>query len=328
MTATTPARRGPGPKDDLAGITFRYATDDDLPECGRIHREAIDGYLVPMNVPPLPPENQSLLRLHAHTRATSPERFLVAERRKRLGRPRIVAFGSAIDREHLWFLSMLFVEPGEQARGLGKALLDRILPRDRDGWTLATCTDAAQPISNGLYAAYGIVPRMPFFNVVGRPGPGWTAPPLPDGVTATRVEPSAEGAIEPAVQKELDELDRSLIGVAHPEDHRYDLRERPWLFAYRDGSGRLVGYGYTGEVGRIGPLAVVDRALEAPVLGHLLTAVEPRGASAVWLPGDGDGAFETALQAGLRVEGFPTLLCFDRPFGDFTRYVPTSPGLI
>jgi GNAT superfamily N-acetyltransferase len=313
---------------DLSGITFRYATDADLPECGRIHQEGIDGYLVPMNVPPLPRENQSLLRLHAHTRETSPERFLVAERSRRLGRSRIVAFGSAIDRERLWFLSMLFVEPGEQARGLGRALLDRILPRERDGWTLSTCTDAAQPISNGLYAAYGMVPRMPFFNLIGRPRPGWAPPPLPDGVSATRVEPGPDGSIDPAVQAELDALDRSLIGVAHPEDHAYDLRERPWLFAYRDASGRLVGYGYTGEVGRIGPIAVVDAAHQGPVLGHLLTAVEPRGASAVWLPGDGDGAFRIALGAGLRIEGFPTLLCYDRPFGDFTRYVPTSPGLI
>ena len=57
-----------GVGDELAGIEFRYATEADLPECGRIHQEGIDGYLVPMNFPPLPRENQSLLRLHAHTR--------------------------------------------------------------------------------------------------------------------------------------------------------------------------------------------------------------------------------------------------------------------
>ena len=323
-TASARVRAADGPP----GITFRLATEEDLPECGRIHQEGIDGYLIPMGFPPLPRENQSLLRLHAHTRATSPERFIVAERHKRLGRSRIVAFGSAIDRERLWFLSMLFVEPGEQARGLGRALLDRLLPEDLGGWTLSTCTDAAQPISNGLYAAYGVVPRMPFFNLIGRPRPGWAPPGLPGEITATRVEAGGSGSIDPAVQAELDALDRSLIGVAHPEDHAYDLRERPWLFTYRDGSGTLVGYGYTGEVGRIGPIAVADAGLQGPVLGHLLSAVEPRGASAVWLPGDSDGAFEVALHAGLRIEGFPTLLCYDRPFGDFTRYVPTSPGLI
>jgi GNAT superfamily N-acetyltransferase len=319
-----------GTRDGLAGIEFRFATEADLPECGRIHAEGIDGYLVPMNFPPLPRENQSLLRLHAHTLATSPHRFIVAERRKRMGKRHMVGFGSSVDRGRLWFMSMLFVEPGEQARGLGRALLDRLLPplEERGEWTLSTCTDAAQPISNGLYAAYGMVPRMPLFNLIGRPRDGWVAPPLPAGVTAARAEAGPHGATEPAVQAEIDELDRSLIGVAHPEDHAYDLRERPWLFTYRDGTGRLVGYGYTGEVGRMGPIAVVDASLQGAVLGHLLTAVEPRGASAIWLPGDSDGAFETALRAGLRIEGFPTLLCFDKPFGDFTRYVPTSPGLM
>ena len=73
---------------------------------------------------------------------------------------------------------------------------------------------------------------------------------------------------------------------------------------------------------------MTDPELQGPVLGHLLTEVEPRGASAIWLPGAADGAYRTALGAGLRIEGFPTLLCYDRPFGDFTRYVPTSPGLI
>jgi hypothetical protein len=325
MTAAIPSRPA---GDQLAGITFRYATDDDLPECGRIHQEAIDGYLVPMGFPPVPKENQSLLRLHTHTRATSPNRFIVAERQKRLGRSRIVAFGSAVDREQLWFLSMLFVEPAEQARGLGKAVMERLLPRERHGRVLSTCTDAAQPISNGLYAALGMVPRIPLFNLVGRPRPGWEPAPLPDGVTAARVEPASDGVLDTVQQAELDAFDRSVLGLAHPEDHAYDLRERPWLFEYRDGSGRLVAYGYTGEVGRIGPIAVADRALQEPVVGHLLTAVEPRGASAIWLPGTGDGAYRAALAAGLRIEGFPTLLCYDRPFGDFTRYVPTSPGLI
>ena len=206
--------------------------------------------------------------------------------------------------------------------------MDRLLPRERDGRVLATCTDAAQPISNGMYAALGMVPRMPLFNLIGRPRDGWEPMPLPPGVTAARMEPAANGLLDAAQQAELDAFDRSILGLAHPEDHAYDLRERPWLFAYRDGSGGLVGYGYTGEVGRIGPISVADAALQGPVLGHLLTAVVPRGASAVWLPGAADGAFETALRAGLRIEGFPTLLCYDRPFGDFTRYVPTSPGLI
>ena len=321
--------------DPLESITFRNATEADLPECGRIHRIGIDDYMLRMGFPPSPEENQNLLRLHAHTLATDPERFQVAERRHEGGggrdgdgRGTMVAFGSAVDRGPMWFLSMLFVDPAEQARGLGRALLERLLPEDRSGRLLATCTDSAQPVSNGLYASVGIVPRMPFLNFIGRPREGWTPPPLPGGVQAIRVPAGPDGRPVDGVQDELDTLDRALLGFAHPEDHAYDLRERPWLFTYRDASGRLLGYGYTSEVGRIGPIGATEPALLFPVIAHLLTAVPPRGASAVWLGGQASEAIGESVRAGLRLEQFPILACWSAPFADFTRYVPTSPGLI
>jgi GNAT superfamily N-acetyltransferase len=321
-------RRSP---DSLEGISYRYATEDDLPECGRLHRISIDDYLLRMAFPPSPEDNPNLLRLHAHTLATDPSRFLVAERRNGgdpSGPGRMIAFGSAVERGPMWFLSMLFVDPAEQARGLGRAMLERLLPEDRTGRLLATCTDSAQPVSNGLYASVGIVPRMPMLNFVGRPREGWNPPPLPDGVQVARVPAGPDGRLAAGVQDELDALDRTLLGWTHPEDHAYDLRERPWLFTYRDGSGRLLAYGYTSEVGRIGPIAATEPALLFPVLAHLLAAVVPRGASAVWLGGHATDAIAEAVRAGLRLERFPILACWSAPYADFTRYVPTSPGLI
>jgi GNAT superfamily N-acetyltransferase len=303
---------------------IRRATEGDLPDCHRIWRDALDGYLGPLNVPKLPEDNPGVRRLHAHALGTDPRRFLVAERTNHVGEGRVVAFGSAVDRGPLWFLSMLFVEPGEQARGLGRALLERMLPLPLDGRVLATCTDSAQPVSNGLYATFGIVPRMPMFSLVGRPSPGFAWPALPDGVRAERVaEPARwrEGA-------ELLDFDRELLGFAHPEDHRFIQEEPRHPFTFRGAGGGLLGYGYAGEIGRVGPIAVVDRTLLSPILGHLLTAVKPRGASAVWLPGANDDATATAIRAGLRIEGMPVLVGWSRPFADFGRYVPISPGLV
>ena len=325
MIRRSPSRpRRPG----LDGVSFRLATEGDLPECSRIHRIGIDAYLGRMGFPPMPVENPGLVRLHAHTLATDPTRFQVAERRGRGGKPRLIAFGSAVERGPMWFLSMLFVDPAEQARGLGRGLLERILPEDLDGRRLATCTDSAQPVSNGLYASFGIVPRMPFLNLLGRPRDGWQPPPLPPGVAAARATPLPDGRLAAPDQHELDELDREVNGWAHPEDHAFDLRERPWLFRYRDGAGRLVGYGYTSEVGRAGPIAVRDPDHLWPVAAHLLTAVPPRGASSIWFGGHATGAVAGAIRAGLRLEGFPILACWSEPYADFTRYVPTSPGLI
>ena len=311
-------------RNELAGISFRPGEDRDLPECNRIWREGIDAYLRPMGFPPLSTDNPSLRRLHAHTLATDPSRFVVAERAGRPGRKRVVAFGSAVERGPLWFLSMLFVEPREQARGVGSAILRQILPARLDGRVLATCTDSAQPISNGLYASLGIVPRMPLFNLIGRPRNNDAWPAWPGGLTVHRVVGHEQWQNEPEVHA----LDRSILGFVHPQDHAFVLGEPRRCFAYRAADGRLAGYGYAGEVGRVGPIAVAAPELLAPVLGHLLAAVEPRGASSVWLPGDAGEAIAAAIRAGLRIDGFPILAGWTKPFADFTRYVPTSPGLI
>jgi GNAT superfamily N-acetyltransferase len=308
----------------FAGITFRPATEADLPETNRLWREAIDGYLAPMHFPPLPTDNPGLRRLHAHTLTTDPNRFLVAERQGR-----VIAFGSAVERGAFWFLSMLFVDPAEQARGLGRELLIRLLPEQTEGRLLATCTDSAQPISNGLYASFGIVPRMPLYTYIGRPRPGFEWPGLPEGIRAERVPAaSPEEAAAWRTSDEVAALDRSVLGFTHPEDHRFVQEEPRACFAYRSDDGSLLGYGYAGEVGRVGPIAVASAELLSPVVGHLLGAVVPRGASSIWIPGHAGEAVATAIRAGLRFDGFPILACWSAPYADFTRYVPTSPGLI
>jgi GNAT superfamily N-acetyltransferase len=309
------------PGAPFLGITFRPATVDDFDDTTRLWREAIDGYIRPMGFPALPTDNPGLRRLHGHTLATDPERFLVAARDDR-----VVAFGSAVERGNFWFLSMLFVDPGEQAKGVGRELLRRLLPDRPERWLLGTCTDSAQPVSNGLYASFGIVPRMPLYNYIGRPRPGFEWPGLPDGITAERV--SADQAASWRESAEIAALDRSVLGFIHPEDHRFVQEEPRTCFAYRTSDGSLAGYGYAGEVGRVGPVAVTFPELLSPAIGHLLAAVEPRGASSIWIPGAAGEAVATAVRAGLRFDGFPILACWSAPYADFTRYVPTSPGLI
>ncbi len=61
-----------------------------------------------------------------------------------------------------------------------------------------------------------------------------------------------------------------------------------------------------------------------PVVGHLLGSVRPAGAFSAWVPGSASGAVPTLLEAGLRLEDFPALVCWDRPFADFERYVPIT----
>jgi GNAT superfamily N-acetyltransferase len=295
-------------------LAYRPATPDDLATCERIWIAGINDYLRPLNQPEVPDDNPGLRELHAHALATDPARFWVATRGER-----VVGFGSAVERGALWFLSMLFVEPAEQGNGVGRELLRRLLPASLDGRVLGTATDSLQPISNALYASLGIGPRLPIFDLVGRPRPDRPLPALPDGVGAM---PGELGG-----GPELDALDREVLGFEHPQDHAFIRHPDRRLFTYRDGGGGLLGYGYTSVAGRVGPIAVRDRALMAPVVGHLLRVVEPRGASTMWLSGAQNEALTAALVAGLRIEGFPLLLCWSRPFADFERYVLISPGL-
>ena len=70
---------------------------------------------------------------------------MLAERGDGAKRPTmaLVAFGSAVVRERIWYLSMLFVLPEFQGAGLGRGVLARLLPTD-DGMARATATDSVR----------------------------------------------------------------------------------------------------------------------------------------------------------------------------------------
>jgi ribosomal protein S18 acetylase RimI-like enzyme len=313
-------------------VTYRPARPEELPACAEVWRDSINDYTRRLNQPDVPPETASLLRLYAHLQSTDPDRFVVAtipaERAER--DERVVGFAAALMRERLWFLSMLFVRPELQRSGVGRALLARVGPRDGEADYRSTATDSAQPIANALYASQGIVPRVPLLNLIGLPQRPDAFGALPSGIVPTAFTALAGGANGDGhrrLAEVVDTLDRELLGVAHPLDHRWLRQEgrSGWLYHGPDGS--VVGYGYATEAGRIGPVAVRDEALLAPVLGHLSSAVIPRGAFALWLPGTADRAIVPALRAGFQLDQFPVLLCWDRPYADLTRYLPISPGL-
>ena len=320
-------------------VTYRPPRPSELGDCALVWYSAVDGYMARLNRPLPSPYLDPLVTLLAHLLATDPERFLVAVRPPPSGGGRgpIIGFGIAAQREHVWFLSQLYVLPHEQGHGTGRSLLTQILPSvPSDGpfpsvgnptggatrvpGILAMCTDSAQPVSNGLYARYGIVPRVPVFNLVGTPSPSALAR-LPAGVEAIpfgKSDPTAAVA----------SIDRAVLGYAHEADHAYLRATGRTGFVYRSDDGEPVGYGYSSEVGRFGPVALLDETLTAPVIGHLMNAIRPRGATTAWVPGANDRAMVALLRAGLRIEGFPALLCWTRPFARFESYVPASLALL
>ncbi|MFL5778297.1 MAG: GNAT family N-acetyltransferase [Chloroflexota bacterium] len=320
---------------------IRPATPDDLPTCAAIWRDALNDYLGRLAQPEVPDDLGAILRLYDHLLSTDPGTFLVAERPAAGGGAAIDAFVAVVRRERLTFLSMLFVRPPAQGRGLGRALLAQAMPardagpgadgdRDHQG-SNATATDSAQPISNALYGSLGMVPRMPLLRLVGLPERPEALPDLPAGIDAIPFDEIADGTNglgRSALAAELSDLDTDAAGFDRTVDHVFHRAEGRVGFLLRDRDGRSAGYGYSSEAGRVGPAAVRDPDLLGPLVGHLVRAVRPRGAFGLWVPGAAGDVVVPLLRAGFRLESFPVLLCWDRPFADFSRYIPASPGLL
>ena len=316
----------PGVDPTRGPHVVRPVRPDELAICAGIWRDALNDYLGRLGQPEIPDDLTPILRLYAHLRATDPGTFLVAT-----FDGRVDGFIVALRRGTLWFLSMLFIRPGAQARGLGRQLLAAVSPGDDWTGARATATDSAQPISNGLYGSLGIVPRVPLLRLVGLADRPAELPPLPDGIEALRfdeVDDGADGLPRAALLAELADLDRDAAGFDRAVDRPFLALEARAGFLFRNRDGGVVGYGHAAESGRVGPVAVRDGALLAPVIGHLVRTVRPRGAFGMWVAGSAGDAVVPLLRAGFRIEGFPVLLCWDRPFADFARTLPISPGLL
>lgn len=324
-------------------VTYRPAREDDLPACARTWKVAIDEYQRRLAQPPSPDDQGPLLRLLGHLLATDPDRFWVA-----VGGDEVVGFSSATVREGLWFLAMLFVHPGLQARGVGQALMDRAQagrdappggpavpgpdePFDTGIDTWGMCTDAAQPISNALYARRGMLPRVPAFRVAGEVRRWAALPVLPGGLEAVPFETLAMDGRdgERRLAEQVDAVDRELIGAAHRADHQYLRRDGRMGFLVRERrGGRVMGYAYGSGSGRLGPVAALDPDLHPTLIGVAVRETPVMGTVAMWVPGAADRALRAMLEAGLRFDGFPGLVCWSRPDHPFGRYIPISLAMV
>ncbi len=344
-------------------VRYRPGRADDLDACVRTWRAGLEGYQSRLGLPPVPDDLGPLRRLLAHTLATDPARFWVAVAPHAGGGgvagegggagsdgtlDRVIGFSSATVREGLWFLAMLFVEPGVQAEGIGSALMDRAqagldvdpggpaVPGPDDPFesgitTWGMCTDSLQPASNGLYASRGMLPRVPIWRLFGEPRRWSALPPLPASLESVPFEALAADGREGhrRLADVVDALDREVTGAAHGADHAYLRRDGRAGFLVRErGTGRALGYGYGSAVGRLGPVAALDPALLPAILGTIVRETPALGPVAIWVPGTAAQATRALLAAGLRFDGFPALVCWSAPWHPFERYIPISLALV
>ena len=261
---------------------------------------------------PLQPRNAAPLEMHfEHLLATDPRSCYTAD-----DHGRVVAFGIVMRRGNDAFLSFLFVEPGWQSRGLGRAVLEACIKGAGDGLeSVSTCAEADQPVSTGLYASAGIAPRTPIYLLRGNL-PDDALPGLPESVHRRAL--TADGV---AV------FDRSLMGYERPQDHAFWARERTGVL-FLDEAGTVLGYGYAHRSGRIGPVAALDPGYLPSFIGSLVRATDVLEGRQLIVPGRAIAALQPLLTAGLRIDSTPAVYCSEGPGPRFDRYIPMSYALL
>jgi GNAT superfamily N-acetyltransferase len=286
-------------------MNLRPILPADLESCADVFYAADDELMSRTGLPQSPRNPVALLRLFEHISSTNPERAWLAEHSGR-----VTAFGMAVRRDDLVFLSFLFVHPRVQGRGLGRTLLEQCIA---GGTNRAVCIFSMQPVSAALYALYGMVPRVPLYAVVGRPRRE-----LPGLSGQLRL-----GAIQPA---QLAALDRDATGFARHVDHAVWAAWERTLFGVFEADS-AVGYAYAHESGRIGPVVVSRPELMLPVVGQLMREIEPADDWMVNVPGPAGAAFAGLLAAGMRLDGPPVIFCSSRTAIDHGRYLPATAAL-
>jgi hypothetical protein len=250
-------------------------------------------------------------------------------------------------RDGLWYLAMLFVLPAVQGNGIGAALLDRAqagrdtppggpaIPGpdaalDSGIHTWGMATDTAQPISNGLYARRGMVPRLPIWRLAGEPRRWDALPALPPSLEAIPFDAiAANGHDGPRrLAEAVDGVDHAVIGITHQADHDFLRRDGRAGFLVRERGGRVLGYVYGTPSGRIGPVAALEPDLLPGLLGVAIRHTPMLGTIGVWVPASADTAVRALLEAGLHFDRFPGLICWSRAELPFARYLPINLAMV
>lgn len=320
-----------------APTELRPITTGDLAACVDVFYVSLNDYVVRSGQPPVPRNEPTMTTFLAHLLQTDPDRAWLSE-----GRDGIDGFAFAHVRDTMWFLSFLFVLPQSQGAGTGRELLLKCFPHDPtraagDGlggskaWpgVLGVCIDSIQPVSTALYARYGMVPRTPIYTLLGRPRARSLAA-LPSTIERVAFDDLVDG---PEAHRLLADriagIDREILGYERPADHRAWRRADRRGTLYRErATGKVLGYGYAQQSGRLGPVAMLDRKLLPAVLGDLMERIQPLGDWQVFVPGAAQWALVALLDAGFRLDGPPAIHCSSRPGPDLARYLPLSFALL
>jgi GNAT superfamily N-acetyltransferase len=142
---------------------IRKVQPDELEEVWRVHVASSHDGMVRRGGPATPPGDRPVASDARAGLASDPDGYFCA-----VQEGQIRGMVSALVRGRVWYLSMFFVLPGDQGRGLGRALLERALAYGEARGTEIRCTLATlDPRAQARYVMAGMAPRWPIYRLDG-----------------------------------------------------------------------------------------------------------------------------------------------------------------
>ena len=212
---------------------------------------------------------------------------------------RLVGAVAAVRRELMWALATFAVLPGEQGRGIGRALLDAAGEHAR-GCLRGMISASSDPAAVRLYHRAGFT-LHPWMYLHGR---------VPREVLPV-VERLREGG--PGDVDLMDSVDRQVRGAAHGVDHQVLLTTYRLVVADRSTGS---GYAYVLPEGGVHLLAATNRRTATDLLWEAVAASSPdRDCTIAHVSAQNAWAVDLGLAAGMRLEtsGYLALLGMKPP---------------
>jgi GNAT superfamily N-acetyltransferase len=226
----------------------------------------------------------------------------------------LIGYARSIERGRLFELTELFVRPGEQSRGVGRALLERAFPAGRGEVRSIIATTDVRALTR--YYTADAVARFPIFSLAGTPA----------GAEPEHLSPIALANDARSIAAVVD-LERAVLGYPRGEaEVRWLLSDRQG-FVYKRGAV-AAGFAFVGPDG-CGPIAALDAADLPDMLRHVEARAHAIGMEKLELevPGPNEVAIRHLLGRGFRLDPWINLLMSDRPFGQFDRFIAFSPPI-
>ena len=305
------------------GPRYRPRLASDMPVVYRLFRRSLFDYLRRMGqvdaaadwTSTTAIEESWLLRATwmEHLAATAAEDWVAEDRDGR-----VIGWAQSIERDGLLELTMFFVDPEAQSRGVGRGLLERAFPFGR-GHTRTICA-TQDPRAVALYLRFGVAFVTSTIDVLGPP----RAAEIVTDLDIERVDPAASADAEASIV----DVERALLGHGRREDTRFLLGDRPAWLARR--AGRVVGmaFGIAGD--SCGPIGALDPADLPALMATIENDAAERDVTELGftIPMANSTALDHVLARGFKVDTWFGFILSSTGRMQLDRYVHTQPTYI